>query len=213
MFQNLQSRLDAVRSEYEKRRGRLEQLSEMKRRKEVQLAEVSREAEILEQVTRVFHASSEAARELARRKIERVVTEALRAVFGPGAAFEVEVSERRGRPEAGFYIASDFGGAFVRTPVLDARGGGVVDAVSLALRVLVAAATSPPRAPMVLDEPGKHLSEGYSRALGDLLRALAEETGRQFLIVTHDTRLVECGDAVYRVEMQMPCGESVVRKI
>jgi len=211
MLQSLQSKLNAVRSEYERRRGRFEQLSEIKRRKETRLAEVNRDAEILEQVSRVFHAASEAARELALRKVEKVVTDALRAVFGPSLAFEVEMTERRGRPEAEFFIVSNFGGASVRTPVLDARGGGVVDVASLALRVLAAVATSPRQAPVILDEPGKHLSEGYSRALGEILKALSQETGRQFVVVTHDSRLVEQGDAVYRVEMES--GESVIRKV
>lgn len=211
MFQLLQTKLDAVRTEYENRRGRREQLSEMKRRKEARLAEVNRTLEVLEEVSRVFHAASEAARELARQKVERTVTDALRAVFGPGISFEVEVTERRGRPEADFYVVSDFGGASVRTPVLDARGGGVVDVASTALRVLAAAAVSPPQAPLVLDEPGKHLSEGYSRALGEMIKAVARETGRQFLIVTHDPRLAEAADAVYRVELEN--GESRVTKI
>jgi DNA repair exonuclease SbcCD ATPase subunit len=54
----------------------------------------------------------------------------------------------------------------------------------------------------VLDEPGKHLSEGYSRALGELIRAISEETGRQFVVVTHDPRLAEVADVAYTVGME-----------
>lgn len=211
MLASLLEKADIVRAEYERRRGRFEQLSEMRRRKASRLSEVEREVARLEKVADVFRAASEAARERARQKVERVVTDALRAVFGPGVEFAAEIVDRRGRPEVEFSIISDYGGAYVRTPVLDARGGGVVDVVSLALRVLVAVATSPPQAPVLLDEPGKHLSEGYSRALGELLKAVARETGRQIVVVTHDPRLAEAADAVYRVEMAG--GESRVSKV
>jgi DNA repair exonuclease SbcCD ATPase subunit len=63
----------------------------------------------------------------------------------------------------------------------------------------------------VLDEPGKHLSEGYSRAFGELLKTVAEETGRQIIVVTHDPRLAEAADMVYRVKIEN--GASKVEKM
>jgi len=193
--------LEAVRAEYERRKGRRDQLFRLKAEREARLAEARRKAETAEAAARVFYAASAAARENARARLERAVTSALRAVFGPGVSFAVEVADRRGRPEAEFYVVTEYGGA-LKTPVLDARGGGVVDVASLALRAAVAAALTPQKAPVVLDEPGKHLSEGYSRALGQLLRAVASETGRQFIVVTHDPRVAEAADRTFRVEIE-----------
>lgn len=207
----LSRRLADVRAAYERRRGRRDQLLEERRDKEECRAAAEKEARLLEEVGRAFHAAAEMAREAARERAEAAVTEALRAVFGPHVSFRAEVSERRGRPEAEFSVVTDLGGEDLVTPVLDARGGGVVDVASLALRVLVAAASSPERAPILLDEPGKHLSEGYSRALGELLQAVARETGRQVVAVTHDPRVAEVADAVYRVEMET--GGSRTKKV
>lgn len=196
------SLLEAVHAEYERRRGRRDQLLELKAEREARLQETRRKAETVEAAARVFYAASAAARENARARLERAVTSALRAVFGPGVSFAVEVGDRRGRPEAEFYVVSEYGGDTLKTPVLDARGGGVVDVASLALRAAVAAAVTPPGTPVVLDEPGKHLSEGYSRALGQLLKAIADETGRQFIVVTHDPRVAEAADRTFRVEIE-----------
>ncbi|MGB9848878.1 MAG: ATP-binding protein [Moorellaceae bacterium] len=194
--------LESVRAEYERRKGRRDQLLRLKAEREARLAEARRKAEMAEAAARVFYAASAAARESARVRMERAVTSALRAVFGPGVSFVIEVTDRRGRPEAEFYVVSEYGGDALKTPVLDARGGGVVDVASLALRAAVAAAVTPPGTPVVLDEPGKHLSEGYSRALGQLLKAIADETGRQFIVVTHDPRVAEAADRTFRVNLE-----------
>jgi len=212
MLADVEARLDMVRAELERRRGRRDQLLEAKGAKEQRLAGIQHRLATLEKAAEVFHVASAAARERARQHLERAGTAALRAVFGPGVSLAVEVEDRRGRPEASFYVVSDYGGGEpLRTPVLDARGGGVVDVVSLALRVAAAAALSPPGTPVVLDEPGKHLSEGYSRALGGLLKAVSEETGRQFIVVTHDPRLAEVADRAFRVEIER--GVSNVRQV
>lgn len=207
----LSRRLAGVQAEYGRRCGRRDQLLEELRAKEERRAKAEEEGRLLEEVGRAFHAASEMAREAARGRAESAVTDALQAIFGPELSFKVDVVERRGRPEAEFSAVTDLGGESLATPVLDARGGGVVDVASLALRVLAAAAASPEGSPVILDEPGKHLSEGYSRALGELLGAVAAQTGRQVVAVTHDPRVAEAADAVYRVEMES--GVSRARKV
>lgn len=198
----LKRKAEAAREECARRRGQLEALERQREAKEAERAERERQAALLDRVAQVFRAASELARERARARVEASVTDALRAVFGPGILFRVEVGDRGGRPAAEFLVSSTYGGGEVTTPVLDARGGGVVDVASVALRVLAAAVASPPGAPIVLDEPGKHLSEGYSRAFGELLKAVAEETGRQVIVITHDPRLAETADRVYHVEQR-----------
>lgn len=200
VLEQLKKRVDAARSECARMRWQLERLEEEKAQREARGAELEREAETLEKVCEVFRAASESARERARRKVEAAVTDALQAVFGPGIRFKAAVGDRGGRPYAEFTVESKYGGARTETPILEARGGGVVDVASLALRTLAAVITSPGKAPIVLDEPGKHLSEGYSAAFGELLKSISRETGRQFIVVTHDPRLAEMADRVYRVE-------------
>ena len=82
----------------------------------------------------------------------------------------------------------------------EARGGGIVDVVSLALRMAVLELIRPSiLAPLILDEPGKMVSEEYVPALAGFLRRYAESTGRQVLIVTHNETLLEAAHRGYRV--------------
>lgn len=175
---------------------------------EKELAAASAREAVLAQAREVFQLAAEAAREQAKQGVERVVTWALQSVFGPEISFEVALSERRDQPEADFFVVSTYGGTTpVRTEPTEARGGGVVDIISLALRYVLLE-RSRMGGPLVLDEPGKHVSEEYSRALGDFIRLMSEDAGRQVIIVTHNSELAETGTLAYRVELRN--GESRV---
>jgi DNA repair exonuclease SbcCD ATPase subunit len=52
------------------------------------------------------------------------------------------------------------------------------------------------------------VSEEYSRALGEFIRAISEDTGRQVILVTHNSELAETAEVAYRVELKN--GESYV---
>lgn len=102
-------------------------------------------------------------RERLIREVEWMLSEALQAIFGPRLKVQVELSERNRRPWAAIKVETPLseGGTLAADP-LDAHGGGVVDALSLALRIRLVESARPPLAgPLLLDEPGKHLSHEY----------------------------------------------------
>jgi DNA repair ATPase RecN len=191
-----------------RRRWEFERLAAERRAVEEKLAEVRAKEAVLTQAREVFQLAAETAREQAKQSVERVVTWALQAVFGPEISFVVLLEERRDQPEADFRVVSTYGGTTpVRTEPMEARGGGIVDVISLALRSVLLERTRM-GGPLVLDEPGKHVSEEYSRALGEFIRAISEDTGRQVILVTHNSELAETAEVAYRVELKN--GESHV---
>jgi DNA repair ATPase RecN len=191
-----------------RRRWEFERLAAERRAVEEKLAEVRAKEAVLTQAREVFQLAGETAREQAKQSVERVVTWALQAVFGPEISFVVSLEERRDQPEADFAVVSTYGGTTpVRTEPMEARGGGIVDVISLALRSVLLERTRM-GGPLVLDEPGKHVSEEYSRALGEFIRAISEDTGRQVILVTHNSELAETAEVAYRVELKN--GESYV---
>jgi DNA repair ATPase RecN len=191
-----------------RRRWEFERLAAERRAVEEKLAEVRAKEAVLTQAREVFQLAAETAREQAKQSVERVVTWALQAVFGPEISFVVLLEERRDQPEADFRVVSTYGGTTpVRTEPMEARGGGIVDVISLALRSVLLERTRM-GGPLVLDEPGKHVSEEYSRALGEFIRAISEDTGRQVILVTHNSELAETAEVAYRVELKN--GESYV---
>lgn len=175
------------------------------------LKEVAAEMELLERVRLLLQEASDYAREQARQQVEYMVTQALQVVFGPEVEFRVELAQRRGQPEAEFYVVSRYGGVEVKSRPQDARGGGVVDVISLALRVALLETARPPLGgPLVLDEPGKHLSEEFAPNLAIFLKTLAASFGRQIIMVTHNHHLAEAADLAYLIELRQ--GQSYVKK-
>lgn len=154
---------------------------------------------------------AEFAREQARQQIESLVTNALQFIFGGDTQFRVEIEEKHKQPSAEFYLTSTYEGGYrVETRPQEARGGGVVDVVSLALRVALLEACGL-EGPLLLDEPGKHVSEEYSLQVATFLKQLSQSFGRQIILVTHNQHLAQSGDKAFLVEMQQ--GVSRVREL
>jgi DNA repair exonuclease SbcCD ATPase subunit len=135
--------------------------------------------------------------------VEFLVTQALQFVFGPDMEFKVAVEEKRDRPEAEFYVSSTYGGSTrVENTPQDSRGGGVVDVISLALRLSLLYAFRPPvGGPVALDEPGKHVSDEYAPQVALFLKSFSQSMGRQIIMISHNQHLADSADTAYLVEM------------
>ena len=91
----------------------------------------------------------------------------------------------------------------LKTKPQEARGGGIVDIISLALRVaMLQCGPGKIEGPLLLDEPAKHVSEEYITQVGEFLRQVSKSFNRQVIIVTHDRHLSEIADKSYRIELK-----------
>lgn len=210
-LEELHQALEELQALYYHRRGQQEQLLKEKERLTELLERALAERDLLDQVRVLLQMTSDHAREQARQTIESMVTRALQYVFGADLEFKVRIGESRGRPEAEFYVASTYGGeAYVENRPQDARGGGVVDVISLALRLVLLQSARPPlEGPLILDEPAKHVSEEFCLNVAEFLKEVARVFDRQVIIVTHNQQLAGVADRAFRVELE--AGKSVVR--
>lgn len=182
--------------------GKQEALLRDLRERQAAWEDARRRRELYEQTRILLQETGAYAREQARQQLAMLVTNALQYVFGPGLRFEVEVGEHGGKPVAEFYVVSEADGVPVVTRPQDARGGGVVDVVSLALRVALLQALKPPLpGPLILDEPAKHVSEDYIVPVVQFLQSVSDLFARQIIMVTHNTHLTESADAGYAVRL------------
>ncbi|WP_066640226.1 ATPase [Desulfolucanica intricata] len=205
----LQNGLRKLDEYYREKKTRRDVLLETKENLIERKKLVQEQIELLQQVKILLQESAAYAREQARQQIESMVTHALQYTFGPDLEFKVELVERRGQPEADFYVVSNYSGFEIKTEPQDARGGGVVDVISLALRISLLHASRPEiPGPLLMDEPGKHLSEQFAPNLARFLKVISD-TGRQVIMVTHNEQLTEAADAVYEVNLEE--GKSIVR--
>ncbi len=209
----IENGLAAMRTRYEQARGRRDLLLDQRASKADALDRVRRDIDVWRQVQMLFTKVSEYARQQLKSRIEETVTAALQAVFADdGLRFEIEIRELAGKPAAEWRVVSRYVDTELSTDPEDARGGGIVDVVSLALRLALMELSRPkPGGPLLLDEVGKHVSGEYAPNVAFFLKEYARKTGRQVILVTHQAALAEVADKSYRVNKAADSGQSEVR--
>jgi len=201
-LRDIESVLAAKRREYDQAAGQLALLQKQHIEKTAALRGAQEDVRVWEQVQVLLAKVSDFAREQMVRHIERAVTAALVAVFGDeGYEFRVALrSVGGGQPAADWQVVSHYGDVEVAGTPEDARGGGVVDVVSIALRLAMMELVRPRvEGPVILDEPGKMVSEQYAPNLAYFLKQYAARSGRQVIMITHNAALAEVADKSYRV--------------
>lgn len=164
--------------------------------RDLQLAEQSI---ALEQDTlRLLQLTSSAVWDTTKQTVENLVTRALQAVFyDKDYKFVVRQEVKRGATSVEFGVL-DSG---LELSLVDDLGGGVADVVSLALRISLLMLYRPATRPiLVLDEPLKHLWEGYQSHAGRFLRQVAEELKIHILVTTHQRELADQAGQVFIVK-------------
>lgn len=181
--------------------GKIEILNDQLEKVEKKLEDKEKYSEILTQVSLLFQKTSEFAREQSKRQIEDTVTKCLQFIFETDIEFLIELSEARSVPIADFFVQSNYvEGYSIKTKPEIARGGGVVDIISLALRIAFLQQNQPILyGPLILDEPGKHVSNDYIFNLGEFLKQSSNIFNRQIIMVTHNPHLSQISDRAFQV--------------
>ena len=201
-LESVKRKYDSLKMHYFNEKGRRDILIDQKAKLEEALQKVLNNLDVLEQVRILLQKVSEYAREQSRRQIESLVTNCLQFIFDMNIEFKIEIEEVRGRPEAEFYVISNINGEEIKTKPQDARGGGVIDIISLAIRVAMLHCSSLEiSGPLILDEPAKHVSEDYIIQVAEFLKQVSSMFDMQVIMVTHNRHLSEIANKGYRVGM------------
>lgn len=194
-----EKRLDLEKRKWEREaiQKRIESLDEIIQQNETSL-EIENKTKLLLQKVSIE------ARDRAKDVMEKAVTHALQYIFGPDFSFEIELKETKNRVEAEFYVLNNIGGQVVRSSPEEACGGGVVDIISIALRMALLHLYQNPKinGPVILDEPGKHVSADYTIKLAEFLKHLSSMFQRQIILSTHQMDLAHIADRTYTVDIK-----------
>lgn len=202
-IKNIKENLEKAKSYYFKQKGKKEEIEIQYASMQGQLQKALNNIDVLQQVRVLLQKASDYAREQSRQKIESLVTNCLQYIFDSSIEFKIEMNEVRGRSEAEFYVVSKFNGEVIKTKPQEARGGGVVDIVSLAIRVAMLQCSSLEiDGPIILDEPAKHVSDEYITQVAEFLKQISEMFNRQVIMVTHNRHLSEIANRAFRVELK-----------
>lgn len=113
-----------------------------------------------------------------RLRFEAIVQACLDAVFPNSYIFKMEFISRRGQVEVDMWLDKDG----TRMDPLDSNGGGVVDVMSIALRLCCLTLSANSRV-LLLDEPFGHLRGEARERLGELLAIISEKLNVQIFMV------------------------------
>ena len=157
-----------------KRGALLSRLSAASRRKK---SLEDRKASI-EELTLAVQKAARDTQDQLRVRIEDVVQSSLDAVFPGSYTFKTAFVPRRGRTELDMWLDKDGS----RLDPMKSNGGGVVDVLSLALRVCCLTMSRNARV-LLLDEPVPHIRGTARQRLGDMLSRLSHRMGIQVIMV------------------------------
>ena len=199
----LENSMNELKSYLSKESGKREKIIEEINDSSKKIIEINANIELLEKVNILLQKTSEFAREQAKTQIEILVTNCLQYVFESNIEFKIEIEELYGKPNAEFYVITNADGCIIKTKPELSRGGGVVDIISLALRIAFLQVHKPlVEGPLILDEPAKHVSEDFIFNVADFLKKTSEMFNRQIIMVTHNNHLSSIGTNAYRVELK-----------
>lgn len=133
--------------------------------------------------------------------VESMVTSAVRSIFDRDFKFLVDFEIKRNKSECLLRIQEGDSEPFI--PELE-LGGGMLDTISFALRIVLWSLQNPrTRNILLLDEPFKFVGtdELLDRA-GQMLREISHKMGLQLLITTHQPKLAEIADRSWTVSLE-----------
>lgn len=203
-YNYLQKVYEDLDADIKKREGEKKKLEDIITEKQREIEELEGKIYLYRQVNELFKEAAEYARKNSKIAIENIVSRALGIIFPGDLNFEIKLDEEGEKSEAKFLVSSTYGGEFVITnEPQETRGGGVVDIISLALRIaLMEACHVPQPVPLVLDEPAKHVSGEYINNVADFLHQVVKSFNRQIIMVTHNQHLAAAGNMIYEVKIK-----------
>jgi ABC-type glutathione transport system ATPase component len=161
------------------------------------LDEQTRDIDDLREINGLMSAIAVLAQEETKKIIEVLVTRVLQTVFDSSYSFVIEDTVSHNTPQTSFYVKINDHLFSLK----DELGGGVVDIVSCSLRIVFWALQNPRSSPVIiLDEPGRCISRDKIPYVCQMFKELSEELGLQFIIVSHESDLIEASDVAYKVK-------------
>ena len=131
-----------------------------------------------------------------KEELEIVVTKAIQSVYDFPYEFVVDLEVKRNKSEARLLVKDGEREPFVPK---DDKGCGMIDVISLALRLVMRALEEPQsRNILILDEPGKWTGVLINE-FGQMLREISQSLGTQIIMVTHDQELIDHSDKCWKV--------------
>ena len=191
----LENRVADMKDDLAARKAKLVALTDQRDEAYEVIAKTEADDSVTVKARLLLESYSELEQRVLRDKVEALVTAGLQTIFGSDYYFSIEVKTLRGQAAMEFTVRKR---QLIRDP-LDSHGGGLVNIVSMVLRLVIVALTPGLSRVVVLDEPFAQLSQSYVEGVSLFIRELVDTTGIQLLIVSHEAEIAAVADKAYRL--------------
>lgn len=190
--------LQQYRQVIDKNLNRLEHLNTDAGSLAIEILNLEREKIEIEEMLAISRKAAGIVQDKLCERLSHIVTRVIQTVFDDSIRFIIKFVERRGVSEADMFVVDAAGNEY---DILESRGGGLADVVSLALQMSFIMLSDVNRW-LILDEPSRHLSQDAQRKFGEVLKLLVKEFGFTTLFVTHSREFETIADRVFKVEIE-----------
>lgn len=146
----------------------------------------------------ILSEASRATQEQFKAYVEGLVTLAIQSVFpNENYKFVVDFVLQNNRSNINLLVQQGDKDPYIPE---DEQGGGLLDIISFALRIVLWSLEKPRRRNVIImDEPFRWTGNLTEKA-ADMMKEISEKLGIQIIIVTHDDRLKEIADKSWMVQ-------------
>lgn len=127
-------------------------------------------------------------------QIESILTEALQLLYGSNYHVEMNYSVKRNRSDMQIEVVKSTPQGDVRRNPIDGTGGGVSDALSVPLRLMILLGSRQTDKVAILDESYKHMDSERVELVANFLKVLSNRLGIQIIICSHHHQLQDKAD-------------------
>jgi hypothetical protein len=198
--------LQDLRYDLERRKGERDRVAKLRDDAVDEATRVQEHGQALDKARVIIQTVAKETQSELEFHVSDLVSHALSAVFPDPYTFKLAFTVRRDKTEADFVWERN------GEPFLP-NGGGTRDISSLALRIAFWSLRGHKSAPiLILDEPAKHLKPNIlQQKAGQMLQEISKALGIQFLIVSHDSAIIDTADKCYKVTIDK--GVSQVKEV
>lgn len=192
----IEEQINTLNSSLSSLKGQCSLLSEQITQHEHKLKQLLGNRELYVKSVELLNLVSEATKVKTKEGFEKIVTYALRYIYNSDYSFELEFGRRGNLSELDFNV---------KTPeckeplnLLDSQAGGVLDVVSVALRIVLLELIRPRiEGMLILDESFKHLHSippEYLERVNMFIKEINKKFNRQIIMITGREELIKEAD-------------------
>lgn len=198
-YQDVKEKFDEKSKNLLIRRAKHESHKEMIERMKEEVVETLEEFELLQDSVQFLNDIANSRRGNMKGKIESIITEAVQLIYGSDLSVSMEYKTKNNRSHLDFKLIKKTANGDVSRN-MSGFGGGVADAISVPLRLLVLLGSKQTERVCVLDECYKHVSKERIQNVAEFLKDISDKLGVQLIMSTHADEIKKIADRNIELE-------------